>query len=493
MIYIRLQGHSYEYEVGELVKLFYFNREIKFVDDKTLVDCQGLLIENILTNVENTYDVETKIYEGNRILSSYRIENVNNVDVKEGNIDKRVKIAIKQSIYKGISQVSSVNAPWGILTGIRPTKIVHDLFDKGYKKETIFNTLTTQYLLNEEKAKLILNIAIKERKFLYPMDENRFSLYISIPFCPSRCLYCSFPSNSLEKWGSLVDEYTEKLLYEIDEVGKLLKRKKINSVYIGGGTPTAIPVVNLEKIIKKVYELFNRDEIKEFTVEAGRPDTATEAMLMMLKENSIDRISINPQTMNRQTLGLIGRKHEPNDVVDAYHLARRIGFESINMDIIIGLPNEDEKDIIDTMEKILEMSPENLTVHTMAVKRASKLKENVEDFSLAQQRTIEVMLEITKNYTEKMDMEPYYMYRQKQILGNFENVGYSKPGKECIYNMAIMEEKETIIALGAGGISKMFYPSENRFERIPNVKSLQSYIDRVDEMVKRKKNFLETS
>ncbi|MTI47779.1 MAG: coproporphyrinogen dehydrogenase HemZ [Firmicutes bacterium] len=493
MVYIRLQGHNYEYDVGALVKTFYFNRDIKFISDKTLADSQGLLIENIVTNTMNGYKVITKIYNNQKEISEFIIKDINSIKILDNNSDRKIKIAVKQSIYKAISKISEVNAPWGILTGIRPTKIVHDFLDSGYNSNDIYKILTEQYLLNEEKSSLILSIALKERKFLYPMDRDRFSMYISIPFCPTRCLYCSFPSNSLVQWGKLVDEYTDKLIFEIEQVGKTLANRRINSLYIGGGTPTAIPAENLDRILKSVYNIFDRDKIREVTVEAGRPDTVTEEMLEMLKENKVDRISINPQTMNEGTLDLIGRNHNPEDIIRAYKLANKIGFDSINMDIIIGLPNEKEEDVINTMEEIIKLSPNNLTVHTMAVKRASKLREKIDEYSLTQQRSLERMLDITKEYAKKMKMEPYYMYRQKQILGNFENVGYSTKGKECIYNMAIMEEKETIIAFGAGATSKIFYPNENRFQRVPNVKNLKVYLERVKEMIERKKNLLEIS
>ncbi len=489
MINIKLYGHNYDYDVHELVKLFYSSEEIELVDEKTLAKNQSLLIENWLICKDDKYSVETIVTREDSCISSSVIDDVSLIDIKEDNFNKKIKIGIKQSIYKALSKITDINVPWGILTGIRPTKIVHDLYDKGYDRKTIYNVLINEYFLNKEKADLIIDIANRERKYIYPVNENKFSLYISIPFCPTRCLYCSFPSNSLDRWGHMVDEYTDKLIYEIDMVSKLLRNKELNTVYIGGGTPTAIPKENLDKIIKKLYQAFGKDEFNEFTVEAGRPDTINKDMLMMLKENKVHRISINPQTMNDATLSLIGRKHKTDEIITAYNLAKEIGFDSINMDVIVGLPEEGKEEIVRTMEEIMKLSPENLTVHTMAIKRASKLKESIDEFSLTKQAVIEEMLDITKSYAKEMGMVPYYMYRQKQILGNYENIGYSIPGKECIYNMLIMEEKETIIALGAGGISKIFFPNENRLERVPNVKNLQFYIDRVDEMVDRKRKF----
>lgn len=354
------------------------------------------------------------------------------------------------------------------------------------------NILIKEYRLHEDKANLTLDIALVEKKVIGKIDDNKFSLYVNIPFCPTRCLYCSFLSNPIGKYGDLVDIYTDKLIYEVHSIKALLKNKTIDTVYIGGGTPTSLPVKSLEKIIKNIYETLGKDCIREFTVEAGRPDTITEDMLLMLHDNDIKRISINPQTMCEKTLSLIGRNHTPQDIIDAYRLAKDVGFETINMDIIVGLPGEGPEEIKATMNEIIKLNPDNLTVHTMAIKRASKLKKSLGEYSLTAQNTIEEMLGITRSYSERMDMHPYYMYRQKQILGNFENVGYSKIGRECIYNILIMEEKQTIVAVGAGGVTKICYPKENRIERVPNVKDLKEYINRVEEMIQRKEYYFKT-
>jgi oxygen-independent coproporphyrinogen-3 oxidase len=492
MIKVYLEGHDYKYEVQTLLRIFYFNSRIDFIESKVLDNNQDLLIENVLFSDNDKYGVETKVIKENECISRHIIKDVNKIDIKEDNIIKKIKIAIKQSLYEALSVVNDTSTPWGILTGIRPTKIIHDLLDRGYSVKDTEKVLTETYKVSKEKTELIQRIAQRERKYLYPLDKNKFSLYISIPFCPTRCLYCSFPSNTLSRWDHLVDNYTDKLIYELDKIGELMKDKEIVSVYIGGGTPTSIPTENLDKIIKEVYRNFSKDTLKEFTVEAGRPDTINREVLEMLKENNIGRISINPQTMNSSTLKLIGRKHTPEDIISSYLLAREVGFDTINMDLIIGLPEEEAKDVEFTMKEIAKLNPDNLTVHTMAVKRASRLKENIDKFNMTDQSKVEEMLNITRKYTRDMDMHPYYLYRQKQILGNFENIGYAKDGKECIYNILIMEERQTIIAAGAGGISKFFYPNENRIERVPNVKDLNEYLSRIDEMIDRKKKFLKT-
>ncbi len=492
MIFIYLEGHDFRYEVNELVKVFYFNTDIRFIDNKALVDNQSLLIVSTLSNTMEKASVNTKVFSNSEVISSNSIDDISKIDIIDNNYVKIAKLAVKQSIFNALSKINSIKVPWGVLTGIRPTKIVHELLDKGVEKTDIMNILVKEYKLKEDKAKLTLDIAVVEKKVTDLVDTKKFSLYVNIPFCPTRCLYCSFLSNPISKYKDLVDIYTDKLIYEIHKTKALLKDKVIDTVYIGGGTPTSLPVKNLDRIIKNIYESFNKDNIREFTVEAGRPDTITRDMLVMLRNNDIKRISINPQTMCEKTLAIIGRKHTPQDIIDAFKLAKDIGFETINMDIIVGLPEEGPKEVSATMEEIMKLNPENLTVHTMAIKRASKLKESLEEYSLTAQNTIEEMLSITRNYADYMDMHPYYMYRQKQILGNFENVGYSKIGKECIYNILIMEEKQTIIAVGAGGVTKICYPEENRIERVPNVKDLKEYIDRVEEMIQRKEKYIKT-
>lgn len=483
MIYVSLINNDYRYEIRELIKVFYFNEDVVFTD--RIDNKEGLLIE---VGFENTVGFT-------RIVKDYKIVHESQVPIKDVDYncfdsDKKKKVAILQSLYNSLNALSTVKAPWGILTGVRPVKIVHKLLDENYEDNHILDVLTHGYRLYAEKANLLLKVSKKQRKHIYPLDENRFSLYIAIPFCPTRCLYCSFPSVSMEKYYGFVDEYTDKLIYELNMIGELTKDKEISTVYIGGGTPTAIPYKNLERIIQCVYKNFGRNNIKEFTVEAGRPDTINKDVLKMLKENGIDRISINPQTMNDKTLQLIGRRHKAEDILKVYYLAKEMDFPVINMDLIVGLPEEELEEIRTTLREIEKMEPENLTVHTLAVKRGSKFRHVMNKYDIKSQDIIHRMLKEVEIFTNKMALEPYYLYRQKQMLGNFENIGYAKKGKECIYNIKMMEEKETILAAGMGGISKIYYPKEDRIERVPNVKSLTEYISRIDEMIERKKIFL---
>lgn len=486
MVYVRLVGHDFKYEVGELVKLFFFSEKIGFVEDHVEAEESCILIENSISGDGKLS--ETVIYLDGEVVSR-EVEDISSIDMLELDEKKQLKTGIKKSIYKAIAKLKSRKTPWGILTGIRPTKIIHSLTEKDRTVPEIKSLLAREYLVSDEKIALIDGIAETERQYIYPLDKDRYSIYISIPFCPTRCVYCSFPSNSLKGELQVPEVYVDRLIEEISGTMPMLEGKRIHTVYIGGGTPTTLSPSQISRVMEEVYRHFGREEIAEFTVEAGRPDTITGEKLRVMKSYGVNRISINPQTMNGATLAAIGRSHSPKDIVDSFELAREIGFENINMDIIVGLPGEGEAEVARTMDEIEKLKPENLTVHTMAVKRSSKMKEEIESYNLAEQMQIERMLEITRHSAGDMGMQPYYMYRQKQILGNFENIGYALPERECIYNIMMMEEKETIMAFGAGAISKVYYPYEDRFERVPNVKNLDDYIGRVAEMVERKKLF----
>ena len=483
-IYVYLEGHDFKHEASSLLKALYPIDEIIFIQEKALVDNQSLLIENILL-MEKLQSITIASKNGQVISKS--TSDIREIDIKVNDEKRILKLGIKKSIVDCISKTCETKLPWGVLTGIRPTKIVHELLDKSLYEEQIIDILTKEYKLDIEKAKLMLEIARKEREYIYPLDDDKYSLYISIPFCPTRCLYCSFPSNDINSSRDFVDIYTESLIFELKEMSYVMKNKILDTVYIGGGTPTAIPSSNLDRIIKSVYKHFGTN-MREFTVEAGRPDTIDLEMLTMLRVNKIKRISINPQTMNENTLKTIGRKHSVEDIINSFNMAKELGFETINMDLILGLPGEDEKDVMRTMKCIEQLNPENLTVHSMSLKRASDLKKDVEKYKRTDQSELENMLAITKRYSQNMNLKPYYMYRQQQILGNFENVGYSMIEHECIYNMLIMEEKQTIIALGAGATSKIYSSETGRVKRVANVKNLEEYINRVEEMVEKKRS-----
>ncbi len=384
--------------------------------------------------------------------------------------------------------MSEQKSPWGILTGIRPVKIACKQIKSGLSPAQ-----TVEYFINEfgatrEKAELAVRVAEIELPIIDSMDEKGISIYIGIPFCPTRCLYCSFVSNSVANGAKYIHDYLECLKREIAYTANIVKQNKnvIESVYIGGGTPTTLSAEQLRILFDSVFTEFDLSKNKEFTVEAGRPDTITAEKLKTIKEYGINRISINPQSMNEETLKTIGRNHTPDEIRNAMHIARDCGIDCINMDIIAGLPGETVDMFKYTVEEVEKLNPENTTVHTMSVKRSSKLNETLGDYILTDDNKVAEMVDFALKNVTANGKNPYYLYRQKNMLGNLENVGYAKTGTESLYNIYIMEEVQTIISLGCGGVTKTVDRETDRIERIFNVKEPKDYIERIDEMLHRK-------
>lgn len=380
------------------------------------------------------------------------------------------------------------NNPWGILTGIRPVKIACKLMREGMSPSETVDYFVHEFGASHEKAALAVSVAEIEMPIIDNMYENGISIYIGIPFCPTRCLYCSFVSNSVARSAKLIPEYIECLKREIEYTADIIKKNGnvVESVYIGGGTPTTLSADMLSELFESIYEKFDLSKNKEFTVEAGRPDTITKDKLMAIKKYNIDRISINPQSMNEQTLKIIGRNHTPDDIRRAMYLARECGIKTINMDIIAGLPGETVDMFKYTVEEVEKLKPENTTVHTMSIKRSSKLNETITDYTLTEGNAVSDMVDYALKTVTASGKHPYYLYRQKNMLGNLENVGYAMPGTESLYNIYIMEEMQTIISLGCGGVTKTVDRTTDRIERIFNVKEPKDYIERLDEMLHRK-------
>ncbi len=378
--------------------------------------------------------------------------------------------------------------PWGILDGIRPVKLATKLINETESSQEAVSSFMLEYGASRKKAELAVKTAEIEKRIVDNMYPNGVSLYIGIPFCPTRCLYCSFISNSLKTSAKFVPQYLECLKKEIKYTADIIRENKnvIETVYIGGGTPTTLTEYQLYDLFDCLYREFDLSKIKEFTVEAGRPDTVTKEKLMSIKNHNINRISINPQSMNQETLDLIGRKHTPNDIINAMHLARECGIDIINMDIIAGLPGETLDMFKYTVEEVEKLAPENTTVHTMSIKRSSRLNETLEDYSLTEGEKVSKMVDFARETVMANGKNPYYLYRQKNMLGNLENVGYAKQGTESLYNIYIMEEVQSIISLGCGGVTKTVDRATDRIERIFNVKEPKDYIERIDEMLKRK-------
>jgi len=398
--------------------------------------------------------------------------------------------AQKVLLFRYMAERTGKEPDWGTLTGVRPGKLFSQLVRRTGSTQAASEELRSTYLVSPEKIKLLEDTWNAQQTVLTDKDPSACGLYVGIPFCPTRCLYCSFTSNKFSEKAAAA--YLQALYKEIDAVKDIMERRGLyaDSIYIGGGTPTSLTDSMFEEMTGRVSEAFLRPKTAEFTVECGRPDTINEAKLKALKKAAAGRISINPQTMKDSSLKLIGREHSSAQIEEAFALAKSCGIGCINMDLIAGLPEEEPSDFKDSLGKVLDMGPENITVHTLAVKRGSRLIEADKDYSYRQGQTVRKMLAAGSSMLKDAGYSPYYLYRQKHMAGNFENVGYCTEGNASLYNIRIMEEDQSIIALGAGGISKVYYPSEDRLERVPNVSNYEIYIQRIDEMIKRKEEGL---
>ena len=475
MLVVKLNKTQFEYDIHSIVKAFYPEKDVKVLTpDSVYKDKEWFHKEP---------DIYIDFYEDKIEIKAQELY-YQALDENE----KVYKDEFKKYLYRCLCKETKKTLPWGNLTGIRPTKIAMGMLENGQADNEILSYMEEEHYVSKEKAVLSLDIAKREKSLLDQLHyENGYSLYIGIPFCPTTCLYCSFTSYPICSWKNKMEQYLEAVFKEIDFVGEAYKDKILDTVYIGGGTPTTLEADELDKLITKVKSTFNFKDVKEFTVEAGRADSITYDKLMVLKRHNVSRISINPQTMKDETLKIIGRRHTVDEVIEAFRMARQIGFDNINMDIILGLPGEMEEDVAYTVEEIEKLKPDSLTVHSLAIKRASRLHSWITENGIETLNNTDKTMEIAAKAAGNMEMKPYYLYRQKNMSGNFENVGYATKGKEGIYNILIMEEKQTIVALGAGSITKVVLP-DGRIERCDNVKDVGLYIEKIDEMIERKKS-----
>lgn len=489
MLVVELNRESLEYDVHAIVQAFYPEEQVKVLIPETGEEKRALLQEKIRFRI---------LEQGDRVLCI--------LDGREYCWDAQGdKNGFKRFLYQTLSEMTGRTLPWGDLTGIRPTKIAYGMLEQGKSDREILDFYRQNYYVSEEKARLSVEIARRERALLEGISheaqnaadgyrgeergDRGYSLYIGIPFCPTTCLYCSFTSFPVSGYRKLVDAYIECLIREMEYVAEVYGDKILDCVYIGGGTPTTLEAEQLDRLLTALKRLFDFSTVKEFTVEAGRADSITEEKLRVLYGHGVDRISVNPQTMKQETLDIIGRKASVQQVEEAYALARRIGFDNINMDLILGLPGESAEDVRHTVDRIVELAPDSLTVHFLAVKRASRLSQWIQENGVSMLRNTDETMKIAAQGAEKLGLVPYYLYRQKNMSGNFENVGYAREGKLGLYNILIMEEVQTIVALGAGSISKRVYP-DGRIERSENVKDVALYIEKIDEMIERKRKLL---
>ena len=467
--------HKYLDEVLSIIQLLYFGEKIIQVKK---IKKEDIFIRSYL---ENHKSICTIYKNGKEIVT----ENIDISNLEENLFSNETARLIKLTVFKAIQNIRKLDMPWGILTGVRPTKKINELLEEGLKEEDIKELLKEKYLATDEKINLAIDIAKVEKNIIKNNNKDKISIYIGIPFCPTRCIYCSFSSFNLSRYTKSVDLYLDCLEREILALKDYINSKEIENIYIGGGTPSSLDESQFNRLLTIVEKNIKKPSI-EYTIEAGRADTITRQKLKDMKSFNATRISINPQTMNDKTLKLIGRNHLEKEFLEAFYMAREEGLNNINTDIILGLCEEEPKDVLYTMNKLKQLSPESLTVHTLAIKRASRLNEQIESFNPSSFYDMQEMIKITKDFAKQMNMKPYYMYRQKNMIGNFENVGYCKEGLECFYNIQIMEEKQTIISFGAGATSKFYFEEQNLIKRAFNVKSVEDYIARIDEMIQRK-------
>lgn len=488
MIKIYTNKESFQYDLHSLIKAFYPEQEVKVIPE-------GEPQQDELYVKAVFYDERMEVVlAANTDGAKKQYTNLLDVDKITGDDETTgvhlYKNSCKLALYHDLCDYTGKTLPWGNLTGIRPTKLPMGMLEEGMKDEEIIQKLQKTHAVSDEKAALSLDIAKREKALLDRIHyQDGYSLYIGIPFCPTTCLYCSFTSYPIAIWRAKMQEYLEALYKEIQYISEAYKDKILDTVYIGGGTPTTLEAEDLEWLLSRVRASFDWSEVKEFTVEAGRADSITKEKLEVLKKYGVTRISVNPQTMKDETLKAIGRRHTVQQVKDAYALAREVGFDNINMDIILGLPGELEEDVEHTIDEIKKLNPDSLTVHSLAIKRASKLSQWIEENGIETLRNTDTTMEIAAAGARGMQMQPYYLYRQKNMSGNFENVGYAREGKYGIYNILIMEEVQTIVALGAGSITKRVFP-DGRIERCDNVKDVALYIEKIDEMIERKRKLL---
>lgn len=474
MIVVTVNEPKFEYDIHSLVKAFFPDRDVKVLPDS-----------EVLPEYEKLYRVFYK--EDNFSFLNGEGSLLFEMPVQAGMERVAQKNILKRLIYKALCKETGKELVWGDLTGIRPTKIPRKMLEAGETEADILKYMKDTYFISDEKGLLSIDIAKREIEILKPLHKKGYSIYIGIPFCPTTCLYCSFTSNSVSMWKNRVSEYLDALEKEIVFTGKARKDLILDTIYIGGGTPTSLEAPELDRLLTCIENNLDLSHLLEFTVEAGRADSITIDKLKVLKKHNVTRISVNPQTMNQTTLDFIGRRHTVEDVIRAFNDARDCGFNNINMDIILGLPGEGVNEVNHTIEEIKKLSPESLTVHSLAVKRGSRLYEKIQETGYTPMINTHETMEIAAKGALDMHMKPYYLYRQKNMAGNFENTGYGVEGAYGIYNILIMEELEPIVAMGPGSVSKVI-DRNGKLVRSDNVKDVGLYISSIDEMIKRKED-----
>lgn len=471
-----VKNHNFHFELENLTRLFFPNEKITVIRDFSEPQPPY-----IYTEVSDKITISVNIGSFNKSETA----------VKKLTDDDN-ELVSAQLLYKLLCDFTGLTQPWGILTGVRPVKLLRRLAEESNEEQAV-KKFDKDFFVSNEKIALSRETEHNERKILELSKPESFSLYVGIPFCPSRCSYCSFVMASIERAEKLIEPYTKLLCEEIKQTAEIANKLglRLETVYFGGGTPTTLSAEQLDTVLRTVNKSFDMSTCREFTVEAGRPDTIDIAKLFALKENKVDRISINPQTVNDEVLKTIGRKHTAQQFFDAFELARKCGFDNINTDLIAGLPTDTPESFKNSLDSIVRLNAECITVHTLCMKRASRLTTEGVTLDLQQARDAREMLAYTQNILGQNEYIPYYMYRQSRMVGNLENVGWSKRGFESLYNVYVMDETHTILACGSGGVTKLKRNNPDYLERIFNFKYPYEYIDRFDELIQRKSGIMQ--
>lgn len=471
-----VKNHNFHFELENLTRLFFPNEKITVIRDFSEPQPPY-----IYTEVSDKITISVNIGSFNKSETA----------VKKLTDDDN-ELVSAQLLYKLLCDFTGLTQPWGILTGVRPVKLLRRLAEESSEEQAV-KKFEKDFFVSNEKIALSRETEHNERKILELSKPESFSLYVGIPFCPSRCSYCSFVMASIERAEKLIEPYTKLLCEEIKQTAEIANKLglRLETVYFGGGTPTTLSAEQLDTVLGTVNNSFDMSTCREFTVEAGRPDTIDIAKLFALKENKVDRISINPQTVNDEVLKTIGRKHTAQQFFDAFELARKCGFDNINTDLIAGLPTDTPESFKNSLDSIVRLNAECITVHTLCMKRASRLTTEGVTLDLQQARDAREMLAYTQNILVQNEYIPYYMYRQSRMVGNLENVGWSKKGFESLYNVYVMDETHTILACGSGGVTKLKRNNPDYLERIFNFKYPYEYIDRFDELIQRKSGIMQ--
>ncbi len=471
-----VKNHNFHFELENLTRLFFPNEKITVIRDFSEPQPPY-----IYTEVSDKITISVNIGSFNKSETA----------VKKLTDDDN-ELVSAQLLYKLLCDFTGLTQPWGILTGVRPVKLLRRLAEESSEEQAV-KKFEKDFFVSNEKIALSRETEHNERKILELSKPESFSLYVGIPFCPSRCSYCSFVMASIERAEKLIEPYTKLLCEEIKRTAEIANKLglRLETVYFGGGTPTTLSAEQLDTVLRTVNKSFDMSTCREFTVEAGRPDTIDIAKLFALKENKVDRISINPQTVNDDVLKTIGRKHTAQQFFDAFELARKCGFDNINTDLIAGLPTDTPESFKNSLDSIVRLNAECITVHTLCMKRASRLTTEGVTLDLQQARDAREMLAYTQNILGQNEYIPYYMYRQSRMVGNLENVGWSKKGFESLYNVYVMDETHTILACGSGGVTKLKRNNPDYLKRIFNFKYPYEYIDRFDELIQRKSGIMQ--